>query len=54
MRRFSALELLVALAALITAFLLVEKLNTGNLIISVLFTLVLICGVLAVEQRRRS
>jgi Ion channel len=50
-RRFSALRLLIALSALIIAFPFVEKLNLGNLIISILFTLVLISGVLAVERR---
>ena len=51
LRRFSAFQLLIALSVLIVAFPFVEKLDAGNLIISILFTLVLISGVLAVEHR---
>jgi voltage-gated potassium channel len=40
------------LATLIVAFPFVEKLDTGNFIISILFTLVMIAGVLAIAQRR--
>ena len=43
---------MIALAALIVAFPFVEKLQTGNFIISILFTVVLISGVLAVQERR--
>lgn len=53
LRRFTALELLIALGVLLVAFPFVEKLHTGNVIISILFTLVMIAGVLAVAQRRR-
>jgi hypothetical protein len=51
-RRFNAMQLLIALAILIIAFPFVEKLDTGNLIISILFTLVMVSGILAVARRR--
>jgi len=53
LRRFSALELLLALIVLIGAFPFVERLNIGSFIISVLFTLVLSSALLAIEERRR-
>jgi voltage-gated potassium channel len=51
-RRFTAMELLIALSILIIAFPFIEKLDTGNFIISILFTLVMVAAVLAVARRR--
>ena len=48
-RRFTAFQLLVALALLFVSFPFVEKLAVGDLIISILFTIVLISSVRAIE-----
>jgi hypothetical protein len=53
-RRFSTVQLLVALAALLIAAPFVEELEGGHLILSVLFSLVLIAAVFAVANRKRS
>lgn len=53
-QRFSAIELLVALAVLLVTFPFVEQLPIGALIESILFTLVLVSAVLAVSARRRT
>jgi voltage-gated potassium channel len=52
--RFSAVELLIALAVLIFTLPFVEQIRGGDLIESILVTLVLILSVLAVGGRRRS
>ena len=54
MDRFSAVQLLVALAILLIAAPFVEELQGGHLILSVLFSLVLLAAVVAVAQRKRS
>ena len=54
MDRFSAVQLLVALAILLIAAPFVEELQGGHLILSVLFSLVLLAAVLAVAKRKRS
>ena len=54
MDRFSAVQLLVALAILPIAAPFVEELQGGHLILSVLFSLVLLAAVVAVAQRKRS
>lgn len=46
------MQLLIVLAILIIAFPFVEKLHTGNFIISILFTLVMVAAVLAVARGR--
>lgn len=53
-RRFSTVQLLIALAVLLTAAPFVEELEGGHLILSVLFSLVLIAAVFAVANRRRT
>lgn len=53
-RRFSTVQLLIALAALLIAAPFVEELEGGHLIVSVLFSLVLIAAVFAVANRKRS
>jgi len=53
-RRFSTVQLLIALAALLIAAPFVEELEGGHLILSVLFSLVLIAAVFAVANRKRS
>jgi len=53
MRRFSAVELLIALALLFFLFPFVEEVKGGELIVSILFSLVLLAGVLAVADRKR-
>ena len=52
-RRFSAVELLIALALLFIGAPFVEDLKDGSLILSILFSLVLLAGVLAVADRKR-
>ena len=53
-RRFSTVQLLVALAVLLISAPFVEELEGGHLILSVLFSLVLIAAVFAVANRKRS
>lgn len=52
-RRFSAVQLLIALAALLICAPFVEEVEGGGLILSVLFSLVLLAAVIAVASRRR-
>jgi hypothetical protein len=52
-RRFSAVELLIALVALFLFFPFVEEIKGAELIVSGLFSLVMIAGVLAVAERKR-
>jgi Ion channel len=54
MDRFSTVQLLIALAVLLIAAPFVEELEGGHLILSVLFSLVLLAAVVAVAQRKRS
>ena len=49
-RRFSTVQLLIALAALLIAAPFVEELEGGHLILSVLFSLVLLAAVFAVAE----
>jgi voltage-gated potassium channel len=53
LRRFSAIELLVALAALFVSFPFVESLQASALIESILLTIVLVSAVLAIAGRGR-
>jgi Ion channel len=53
LRRFSAIELLVALAALFVSFPFIESLPSGALIESILLTVVLVSALLAIATRRR-
>ena len=50
--RFSTVELLVALALLFVSFPFVEEVKGGDIIVSILLSLVLISAVLAVSDRR--
>ena len=52
-RRFSTVQLLIALAVLFTCAPFVEEIKGGELIVSILFSLVLVAGVLAVADRKR-
>jgi len=52
MRRFSAVELLIALALLFFFFPFVEEVKGGDLIVSLLLSLVLLAAVLAVSDRK--
>ena len=52
LRRFSALQFLIAIAVLFVSTPFVEPLRSGPLIESILFTVVLISGVLAIADRR--
>ena len=52
-RRFSTVQLLIALALLLTCAPFVEEIKGGDLIVSGLFSLVLVAGVLAVADRKR-
>jgi Ion channel len=52
-RRFSTVELLIALALLFFSFPFVEEVKGGTLIISILLSLVLLSAVLAVADRKR-
>src|SRR5436190_5086413 len=52
-RRFTTVQLLVALGLLFFAFPFVEEVKGGNLIVSILFSLVLLSAVLAVAERKR-
>src|SRR2546421_9971378 len=51
--RFSAVELLIALALLFFFFPFVEEVKGGDIIVSILLSLVLLCAVLAVADRKR-
>jgi hypothetical protein len=53
MHRFSAVELLIALALLFFCAPFVEEVKGGEIIVSILLSLVLISAVLAVSNRRR-
>jgi hypothetical protein len=53
-RRFSSVQLLIALAVLLICAPFVEELEGGHLILSVLFSLVLIAAVVAVADRKRT
>jgi voltage-gated potassium channel len=53
-RRFSTVQLLVALVVLLSSAPFLEELEDGDLILSVLFSLVLIAAVFAVANRKRS
>jgi hypothetical protein len=53
-RRFSTVQLLIALAVLLICAPFVEELEGGHLILSVLFSLVLIAAVVAVADRKRT
>lgn len=53
-RRFSTVQLLIALAVLLTCAPFVEELEGGNLILSALFSLVLIAAVFTVADRTRT
>src|SRR5262245_47796579 len=52
--RFSMVQLLIALAALLICAPFVEELEGGHLILSVLFSLVLLAAVVAVADRKRT
>jgi hypothetical protein len=52
LRRFSTVQLLVALALLFFFFPFVEEVKAGDLIVSILLSLVLLCAVLAVSDRK--
>ena len=54
MDRFSTVQLLITLGVLLIAAPFVEELQGGHLILSVLFSLVLLAAVLAVAKRKRS
>ena len=53
-RRFSTVQLLIALGLLFFSFPFVEEVKGGDIIVSVLLSLVLISAVLAVASRRRT
>jgi hypothetical protein len=53
-RRFSTVQLLIALAVLLMSAPFVEELEGGKLILSVLFSLVLLAAVFAVADRKRT
>src|SRR5438094_10553743 len=53
-RRFSAVQLLIALVAFFICAPFVEEIKGGDLIVSGLFSLVLVAGVVAVVQRKRT
>jgi hypothetical protein len=53
-RRFSTVQLLIVLAVLLICAPFVEELEGGHLILSVLFSLVLIAAVVAVADRKRT
>ena len=54
MRRLSAVELLIALGLLFFSLPFVEEIKGGDIIVSILLSLVLISAVLAVANRRRT
>ena len=53
-RRFSTVQLLIALALFFICAPFVEEIEGGDLIVSGLFSLVLIAGILAVAERKRA
>src|SRR5215475_11927199 len=53
-RRFSTVQLLIALVLLLVSAPFVEELEGGGLILSVLFSLVLLAAVVAVADRKRT
>src|SRR5438477_11556547 len=53
-RRFSAVQLLIALVAFFICAPFVEEIKGGDLIVSALFSMVLVAGVLAVAERKRT
>jgi hypothetical protein len=53
LRRFSSIELLIAIAVFFVSMPFIEPLRVGPLIESILFTVVLASGVLAIADRRR-
>ena len=53
-RRFSAVQLLIALVAFFICAPFVEEIKGGDLIVSGLFSLVLVAGVVAVARRKRT
>lgn len=52
-RRFTTVQLLVALGLLFVAFPFVEEVKGGDIVVSILLSLVLLCAVLAVADRKR-
>jgi ion channel len=52
-RRFTNVQLLIALALLFFFFPFVEEVKGGDIIVSILLSLVLLCAVLAVADRKR-
>ena len=54
LRRFSMVQLLIALAILFFSVPVVEEINGGDLIVSALLSVVLLSAVLAVANRRRN
>jgi hypothetical protein len=54
LRRFPMLALLIALALLFLSFPLVEEVKGGDILVSVLLSLVLLAAILAVATRRRT
>ena len=52
-RRFTTVQLLVALGLLFFAFPFVEEVKGGSVIVSILFSLVLLSAVLAIAERKR-
>src|SRR6266513_2025445 len=54
LRRVSTVELLVALALLFVSFPFVEEVKGGDVIVSILLSVVLLCAVLAVASSRRT
>ena len=54
LRRFSMVQLLIALALLIFFAPFVEEIKDGDIIVSLLLSLVLLSGVLAIASRRRT
>ncbi len=52
-RRFSTVQLLIALGLLFFSFPFVEEVKGGNIIVSILFSVVLLSAVLAVAERKR-
>src|SRR6266446_10439625 len=53
-RRFSTVQLLIALALFFIWAPFVEEIKGGELIVSILFSLVLLAGVVAVADRKRT
>ncbi len=53
-RRFSAVELLIALALFFTCAPFLKEIKGGDLIVSSLLSLVLVAAILAVAHRRRT